>query len=131
MIIIFIGSKNQYALIIFIIMIFFIILAFFQIIKTLYIGKMFKYDKKLRNLYKKNCIYVIINFILHFPLIYINIYSFLNKSKIKKDNNIFITLSLISTIITSSIPLIMSLIRIFQEFNRIEYIHQWKKKKIF
>ena len=131
MIIIFIGSKNQYALIIFIIMIFFIILAFFQIIKTLYIGKMFKYDKKLRNLYKKNCIYVIINFILHFPLIYINIYSFLNKSKIKKDNNIFITLSLISTIITSSIPLIMSLIRIFQEFNRIEYIHQWKKKKNF
>ena len=131
MIIIFIGSKNQYALIIFIIMIFFIILAFFQIIKTLYIGKMFKYDKKLRNLYKKNCIYVIIYFILHFPLIYINIYSFLNKSKIKKDNNIFITLSLISTIITSSIPLIMSLIRIFQEFNRIEYIHQWKKKKNF
>ena len=90
---------------------------------------MFKYDKKLRNLYNKNCTYVIIYFILHFPLIYINIYSILNKNKIKEDNYIFRTFSLLSTIITSSIPLIMSLIRIFEEFNRIEFIHQWKKRK--
>ena len=129
MIIIFIGTNNKNAIMFFIILIVFIIIALFQIIKTLYIGKMFNYDKKLRSLYIKNSIYVIIYFILHSPLIYINIYSFLNKNKIKENNITFTTLSLISTIITSSIPLTMSLIRIYFEFNRIEFIHQWKKRK--
>ena len=124
MIIIFIGTNNKNAIMFFIILIVFIIIALFQIIKTLYIGKMFNYDKKLRSLYIKNSIYVIIYFILHSPLIYINIYSFLNKNKIKENNITFTTLSLISTIITSSIPLTMSLIRIYFEFNRIEFIHQ-------
>ena len=66
----FIGTQKTEGLFVYFIFLIIIIISFYQIIKVLYIDNIFRYDKKLKNVYKNNSCYIVFYFILHFPSIF-------------------------------------------------------------
>jgi 1-phosphatidylinositol-4-phosphate 5-kinase len=124
----FIGTQKIECLFVYLIFLIIIIITLYQIIKVLYIDDIFSYDKKLKNIYKNNSCYIVFYFILNFPLIYTGIISFFITGQIY-ENDKFTKFSFISTLFTCSNPLIISLFRIIIDFNRINCVHKYLKKK--
>ena len=103
--------------------------ALFQVLGGLCCLKLFVYNEEIRNLYRRNCIYVLIFCLLHLPLFALIILSsfkdyfldILSKEKIKMIVPLLIYLT---TILSSMIPLIMSLSRLSQRLTKYECFYK-------
>ena len=108
-----------------------IILVIIQLIHDLFFVQMFNSDKGIRRIYKKNSFYVFIFCLLHIPFIILMLISF-----IQKKNNYYNnekahknTMIILTTILTSLIPLIISILRQTQGLVRFPCINDCIKKK--
>ena len=126
----FISIKGGLSNLIFLIPLCCIILAIIQLIHDLFFIYMFNSDKGIRQIYKKNSLYVLVFCLFHVPLILVMIFSFLvgkNYFEIKQ-NDVVEYFIKISTIITCMIPFFMSLLRQIQGIMRFECFHSCVKK---
>ena len=106
-------------------------IAIIQLFHDLFFIYMFDSDKAIRNIYKKNLIYVLIFCLLHIPLIIIILYSIcISKNYFEIEKDLFVEyLIMIVTIITSFIPFLMSILRQIQGLTRLECINNCIKKR--
>ena len=103
--------------------------ALFQVLGGLCCLKLFVYNEEIRDLYKRNCVYVLIFCLLHLPLFILIILSsfkdyyldILNYGNIKYIVPLLIYLT---TLLSSMIPLIMSLIRLSQRLTKFECFYK-------
>ena len=98
--------------------------AIYQIIKGFCCSEMFITDKGVRQIYKKQSVYVFFFCLLHTPLFLLFIIRIFNK-----DNTSFHWLVVLTTIVTICIPLVMSLYRLFNGFSKLEMIKNYLSKK--
>lgn len=103
--------------------------ALFQVLGGLCCLKIFVYNEEIRNLYKRNCIYVLIFCLLHLPLfILIILSSFKDHFLAILSNNIITIIApfliYLTTILSSMIPLIMSLSRLSQRLTKFECFYK-------
>ena len=103
--------------------------ALFQVLVGLCSSKMFIYNDEIKNLYKRNCIYVLLFCIFHIPLLFlIFFFSYKNKFQgiISSEflKNFLPLIIYLSTLITSMIPLIISLSRLSQGLTRFECFYK-------
>jgi len=114
-------EKNDYFGLFLLIPIFFILFAIIQIIIDLCCRGMFITDKGIRKIYKKNSLYVFIFCCLHCPMLFLFLHTAIEeKGGAEIPDDIFKSYSFIISLFTCMIPLITSLIRLFQGLTRIE-----------
>ena len=103
----------------------------YQLIHDLFFMRMFNSNKGIRQIYKKNSLYVLIFCLLHIPLFLVLIISMLyghNYFELKENIPLEYFIK-ISTIITCIIPFVMSIVRQVQGLARVECINECLKKK--
>ena len=110
-----------------IIFIFFII---YRIIYDLYKTELFKSDKNVRKLYKKNIWYVLISSLLYLPMIILMLLSMFKYLNNDKSKYYFKEINNCTIIITCSIPLIINMIRVFQGFANLNCSKKLLEKNI-
>jgi hypothetical protein len=122
-------SKNNQNGLFLLIPIIFILIAIIQIIIDLCCRGMFVTDKGIRKIYKKNSLYVLIFCILHIPMIVLFLQTIIEeKGGAEIPDNAYSYYSFSISLLTSMIPLIISLIRYFQGLTKIECINDLLKK---
>ena len=107
------------------------IIAIYQLIHDLFFMRMFMSNKAIRQIYKKNALYVLIFCLLHIPLFLVLLISiFYGSNYFELDENIPLEYFIkISTIITCIIPFVMSSLRQIQGLARLECINEYIKNK--
>jgi hypothetical protein len=117
-------DKNERNGLFFLIPIFFILVAIIQIIIDLCCRKMFITDKGVREIHKKNSLYVFIFCVLHIPMIVLFVHTSIELyGSVDIPDDIFRYYSFFVTLFSSMIPLITSLIRYFQGLTKIECVN--------
>ena len=117
---------------IFLIPVFLILFAIIQLIHDLFFVKMFESDKGIRSIHNKNSLYVLFFCIMHIPLIIVVLFSLILKENNfnKNDEHPFYKNFIrVTTLLTCSIPLIVSIIRQVQGLTRYECINDYIKAK--
>ena len=121
-------DKNERNGLFFLIPIFFILFAIIQIIIDLCCRKMFITDKGVREIHKKNSLYVFIFCVLHIPMIVLFVHTSIELyGSVDIPDDIFRYYSFFVTLFSSMIPLITSLIRYFQGLTKIECVNDLLK----
>ena len=110
------------------ILIFFII---FEIIYDLCKNKLFISDKTVRKLYIRNSLYVLISCFLYIPMIFLMFLSLFKYSVSDKTKFYFKGMNNFITILTSSIPFIVNMIRIIQGYTEIKCCKKIIEKKSY
>ena len=110
---------------IFIIPIISTILVIFQVIYDLKCRQLFINDKQVREAYKINSMYILIFSLFHLPLFILILITSSKSSEIGKGQKNF---TFITTLITSSIPMIVGIIRNCRGFTRIKKIQELSRK---
>ena len=107
--------------------IFNVFVSIYQIGRMIY-KKLFQYDCKLRQLFKKNVIYISLFIFLNFPIFIEIIITLIYTQQLSKSG--FIRwFSYFSSMLTCLIPFIVSVFRILQGLVRIEWVHKYLKTK--
>ena len=97
-----------------------ILMIIYQILRDLFKNKLFISDKTVRNIYINNCLYVLISCLLYLPMVVLMFFSLFKYKEADKSKFYFKEINNFVTILTSSIPLIVNLIRILQGFTELK-----------
>ena len=117
------GSKGLIFLIPFIS----ILLVIFQVIYDLKFRRLFLNDKQVRDAYKLNSMYVLVFSLLHIPMLLLILITSIKQSPTLKSEKFLVFYTFFTTLITSSIPMIIGIIRNCRGFSKIKTI----TKKIY
>ena len=112
---------------IFLIQIFFTFLVIFQVIYDLKCRQLFLSDKQVREAYKLNSMYVLVFSLLHIPMFLLIIITSAG-DKISIESKYLRNYSVFTTILTSSIPMIIGIIRNLKGFTKIKKIKEIQRK---
>ena len=113
---------------IFLVPIFFTFLVIFQVIYDLKCRQLFVNDKEVREAYKINCMYVLIFSLMHIPMFLLIIITSTRKFGIVENEKVLINYTIFSTFVTSSIPMIIGIIRNCKGFTKIKQIKQIQRR---
>ena len=97
-----------------------ILVIIYQILYDLCKNKLFISDKTVRSLYIKNSLYVLISCLLYLPMIILMFLSLFKYSDADRTRFYYKEFNNSVTILTSSIPLIVNLIRIIEGFTELK-----------
>ena len=112
---------------IFLIQIFFTFLVIFQVIYDLKCRQLFLSDKQVREAYKLNSMYVLVFSLLHIPMFLLIIITSVG-DKISIKSEYLRNYSVITTVLTSSIPMIIGIIRNCKGFTKIKKLKEIHRK---
>lgn len=104
-----------------------VFVSIYQIGRMIY-KKLFQHDFKLRQLFKKNVIYISLFIFLNFP-IFIEIIVTLIYTKQLSKSDFIRWFSYFSSMLTCLIPFIVSVFRMLQGLVRIDWVHKYLKKR--